>query len=217
MDAIEKQQNFILMKLLFIQKSRNLSDSIATHIDSKAEDLQWQMSHDLEWCSDPKAFYEKEIPFRLENQVRKDMQQMPDAISQQYAVNLNWLQSQLKRMGVQAFSLPFSDYNIMEPKYLQEKLNLIDIHKTRLYSRLGTLFVALCLSGFGLGAFIGSMLCGTGAEEILLSRSKASREKIKQIVPSIIDNYRLQMKARMLGVVAEVDSNIMNELNNMQL
>lgn len=217
MDAIEKQQNFTLMRLLFIQKSRNLSDTIAAYVDSKADDMLWQMNHDLEWCSDPKVFYEKEIPFRIENQVRKDMQQLPELISQQYGANLNWLQSQLKRMGCQTFCIPFSGYSISSPNHLQEKLNLIDMHKTRLYSRLGTLFVALCLSGFGLGAFVGSMLCGTGAEEILLSRSKTSKEKIKQIVPSIIDNYRLQTKARMLGVVAEVDSNIMNELNNIQL
>lgn len=217
MEAIERQQSLTLLKLIFIQKSQNLSDTIAYHIDSKADDMQWQIKHDLEWCSDPKLFYEKEIPFRIENQVRKDLQQIPEIISQQYLVNLSWLQNQLKRMGLQTFNLPFSDYNISTPAHLQEKLNLINIHKTRLCSRLGTLFVALCLSGFGLGAFVGSMLCGTGAEEILLSRSKSSKEKIIQTIPYIIDNYKLQMKSRILGIMAEVDSNIMNELNKIQL
>ena len=217
MEITERQQNFTLLRLLFIQKSRELSEFIAARIDSRAKDVQWQICHDLEWCSDPKAFYEKEIPFRIETQVRKDLEQITNVITQQYAANLDWLQKQLKSMGYQTFYVPFTGYNVTGPNYLQEKLNLIDIHKTRLYSRLGTLFVALCLSGFGLGAFVGSMLCGTGAEEILLSRSKTSRERIKKVVPSIIDNYRLQMKARLLGIVAEVDTNIMNELNNIQL
>lgn len=205
------------MRLLFVKKSRELSDLIAKRIDSKGDDMLWQMKHDLEWCGDPKVFYEKEIPFRIENQLRKDMQEIPETIAQQYAVNLNWLQGNLKRLGCQEFCVPLSDYNVSTTEYCQEKLNLIDIHKTRLYSRLGTLFVALCLSSFGLGAFVGSMLCGTGAEELLVSRSKTSKEKVMQIVPTIVENYKLQLKAHILGVLAEVDSNIMNELNKVQL
>lgn len=217
MDALEKRQNFTLLRLFFIQKSRNISDRIAAHIDSTADDMLWKIKHDLEWFNDPKAFYEKEIPFLIENQVRKDMKLIPEFMTQQYTANLYWLHGQLKHMGVQAFNLPFSDYDINSPDHIQDKLNLIDIQKTRLCSRLGTLFVALCLSGFGLGAFVGSMLCGTAAEEFLLSRSKVSKEKIRQVVPAIIDNYKLQMKTRMLGVVAEVDSNIINGLNNIQI
>lgn len=217
MNAIEKQKDFTLMRLLYIKKSRDLSDLIAARIDSKGDDMLWQMKHDLEWCGDPKVFYEKEIPFRVENQLRKDMQQIPETIAQQYAVNLNWLQGNLKRLGCQEFCVPLSDYNVATAEYCQEKLNLIDIHKTRLYSRLGTLFVALCLSSFGLGAFVGSMLCGTGAEELLVSRSKTSKEKVMQMVPNIVENYKLQLKAHILGVLAEVDSNIMNELNKVQL
>ena len=205
------------MRLLFVQKSRELSNLISARIESKGDEMLYQMMHDIEWCGDPKMFYEKEIPFRIENQLRKDMQQIPEAIAQQYATNLTWLQGNLKRLGCQNFQIPMSDYNLSTPGYSQEKLNLIDIHKTRLCSRLGTLFVALCLSGYGLGAFVGSMLCGTGAEELLVSRSNTSKEKIKQIMPTIVENYKLQMKAHILGVLAEVDSNIMNELNKIQL
>lgn len=217
MSAIVRQKDYTLMRLLFVQKSRELSNLISARIESKGDEMLYQMMHDIEWCGDPKMFYEKEIPFRIENQLRKDMQQIPEAIAQQYATNLTWLQGNLKRLGCQNFQIPMSDYNLSTPGYSQEKLNLIDIHKTRLCSRLGTLFVALCLSGYGLGAFVGSMLCGTGAEELLVSRSNTSKEKIKQIMPTIVENYKLQMKAHILGVLAEVDSNIMNELNKIQL
>ena len=216
MNAIERQKDYTLMRLLFIQKSRMLSNLIAAQIESKGDGMLWQMMHDIEWCGDPKMFYEKEIPFRIENQLRKDMQQIPETIAQQYTINLTWLQGNLKRLGCKDFRIPMSDYNLSTYDYSQEKLNLINIHQTRLYSRLGTFFVALCLSGYGLGAFAGSMLCGTFAEERLLSRSKASKEKVKQIVPTVIDNYKLQLKAHILGVLAEVDSNIMNELNKIQ-
>lgn len=217
MNTLERQQDFTLVKLLFVRKGRALSDGISSQIDTKADDMLCQMKHDIDWCGDPKVFYEKEIPYRIEMQVRRDMQQWPEVIARQYAADLNWLQGILKHLGCQYFSIPLYDYNIVAPVHLQEKLNLIDIHKTRLYSRIGTLFVALCLSQFGIGAFVGSMLCGTGAEELLLSRSGKSKESIKQIMPSIVENYRLQMKARILGVLAEVDSNIMNELNKLKL
>lgn len=217
MHAIERQNNLTLLRLLFMKKGRDLSNYIVARIDSKADDMQSQLMHDIEWCGDPKGFYEKEIPYRLENQLRKDMQQITEMIAQQYTSNLTWLQGNLKRIGCRNFSVPLTDYNMISSDHNQEKLNLIDIHKTRLYSRLGTLFVALCLSGFGLGAFVGSMLCGTGAEELLISKSKNSKDTIKRIVPGIVDNYKLQLKANFLGALAEVDSNIMNELNNIQL
>ncbi len=217
MNAIETKQNYTLLRLLFMKKGRDLSNLIAARIDSKADDMLCQMMHDIEWCGDPKGFYEKEIPFRIENQLRKDMQQIPELIAQQYATNLTWLQGNLKRLGCQNFTIPLTGYNMTGSEQCQDKLNLIDIHRVRLCSRLGTLFVALCLSGFGLGAFVGSMLCGTGAEELLISKSKSSKEIIKQVVPTIVDNYRLQLKSHVLGVLAEVDSNIMNELKKIEL
>ena len=217
MNTLEKQKDLTLIKLLFVKKSREMSDNIAAYIDTKGDDMQWQIMHDIEWCGNPKSFYEKEIPFRIENQIRKDMQLIPEAIVQQYAKNMNWLLGYLKGVGCKEFNVPLSDYSILTTDYCQERLNLIDIPKTQLYSRLGTLFVALCFSGFGIGAFVGSMLCGTAAEELLLSSSHKSKERIKQIVPTIIANYKLQMKAHILGVLAKVDSNIMNELNKIKL
>ena len=217
MNALETRNNYILLRLLFIKKGRDLSNLISARIDSKADDMLCQMMHDIDWCGDPKSFYEKEIPFRLENQLRKDMQQIPEMIAQQYSINLAWLQGNLKRLGCDYFEIPLTAYNITGSEQCRDKLNLIDIHKVRLCSRLGTLFVALCLSGFGLGAFVGSMLCGTGAEELLISKSKNSKEIIKQVVPTIIDNYKLQLKAHVLGALAEVDSNIMNELKKIEL
>lgn len=217
MNSKEIQYNSKLLKLLFMKKSRELSNDISLRIDSKADEMLRQLIHDIEWCSDPRGFYEKEIPYRLECQLSKDMQQIPDLMARQYASNLTWLQGNLKRLGCQDFSIPFTDYNMTGSVGVQDKLNLIDIHKVRLYSRLGTLFVALCLSGFGLGAFVGSMLCGTAAEELMISKSKSSKESIKQIVPLITENYKLQLKAHVFGAMAEVDSNIMNELKRIQL
>lgn len=101
-------------------------------------------------------------------------------------------------------------------EYVQEDLELIDIHATKLKARAGTLVTCLALSPYGIAVFAGSMIAGTIAEELMLSRAQQSRELIQECLPDIIARYKSQMKAHVLTAMAAPQKQIMNAITSKQ-
>lgn len=207
--------DWMLLKLGMAKKNRELLLLMDDYLDERTSDFLRQLKHDVDYCSDPKSFYEKEIPYRMESLAITDLRHITKIMSQGFGNNLYWLQNNLRNFGVTKFELPFTNYSLKTHDYEQDKLDLMDIHKTRLYTRAGTLVTAICLSGFGIGFFIGSLLFGTGAEEIFLSRSQKSKDKIMALLPDIVENYKSQLKLHILEAMASPHSTIINSLNNM--
>lgn len=214
-NSLTIKQDFTLLSLYMMDRTHDIGDRVCNYIDRQATDLERQITHDADWAGDVKRFYEKEIPYRLETSARHNLNSIADLISNGMSSNLIWLQNCLKAKGVREFNIPyrFQDDDLYSPCI--EKLNLMDIHKAKLYARIGTLMIAICLSGFGMGAFIGSVLGGTVAEEILNSFADRSREKVKQVIPTIALNYSLQMKVYALKVLSEPNKLIINNLKSL--
>lgn len=210
-----KQIDWMLLKLSMTKKNRDLLASMDEYLDERTLDFLRQLKHDVDYCNDPKSFYEKEIPYRMESLTITDLRHITKMISQGFANNLYWLQNNLRNFGITKLELPFVDYSIHTDDHQQDDLDLMNIHKTKLYTRAGTLVTAICLSGFGVGFFIASLLFGTGAEEIFLSHSKKSKEKIKSILPDIVENYKSQLKLHILESMAKPHSIIIETLNNL--
>lgn len=208
------QSDWILLKLAMAKKNRELTASMDDYLNERCSDFLRQLKHDVECCSDPKSFYEKEIPYRMENLATNDLRHITRLMSQGFANNLYWLQNNLRHFGIARFEMPFSDYSLQSGEHKQDSLNLLDTHKARLYTRAGTLITALCLSGFGPALFVGSILFGAGAEELLFSHSKKSKEAIIAILPNIVKIYKSQMRLHIVEAINKPCSNIINTLNN---
>ena len=210
-----KQIDWMLLKLSMTKKNRDLLASMDEYLDERTLDFLRQLKHDVDYCNDPKSFYEKEVPYRMESLTITDLRHITKMISQGFANNLYWLQNNLRNFGITKLELPFVDYSIHTDDHQQDDLDLMNIHKTKLYTRAGTLVTAICLSGFGVGFFIASLLFGTGAEELFLSHSKKSKEKIKSKLPDIVENYKSQLKLHILESMAKPHSIIIDTLNNL--
>lgn len=206
--------DWVLLKLAMAKKNRDLEMSMDGYLDERCSDFLRQLKHDVDWCSDPKSFYEKEIPYRMENLATTDLRHITQMMSQGYCNNLYWLQKNLRSFGITKFEMPFKEYSLQSGDYKQGTLDLLDIHKARLYTRAGTLITALCLSGFGTALFIGSILFGAGAEELLFSNSRKSKDKILSILPSIVESYKAQMRLHIVEAINEPCIAIINTLNN---
>lgn len=207
--------DWILLKLAMTKKNHELEVSMDSYLDERCSDFLRQLKHDVDYCSDPKAFYEKEIPYRMENLAIADLRHIAQMMSQGYCNNLYWLQNHLRRFGIAKFEMPLNKYSVQSSDYKQDTIDLLDIHKARLYTRAGTIITALCLSGFGAAFIVGSILFGTGAEELLFSQSKKSKDKILSILPSIVENYKAQMRLHIIEAINGPCITIINTLNNM--
>ena len=209
------QIDWMLLKLSMAKKHRELLTSMDEYLEERTLDFLRQLKHDVDCCNDLKSFYEKEIPYRMESLAIADLRHVTKMMSQGFANNLYWLQNNLRNFGISRLELPFVDYSLRTDDHQQEDLDLMNIHKTKLYTRAGTFVTAICLSGFGVGFFIGSLLFGTGAEEVFLSHSKKSKEKIKSKLPDIVENYKSQLKLHILESMAKPHSIIIDTLNNL--
>ena len=206
--------DWILLKLAMTRKNRELELMIDDHLNERCFDFLQQLKHDVDICPDPRSFYEKEIPYRMERMATTDLRQITEKISNGYANNLYWLQTKLRSLGITKFEIPFSEHSLKSGDYTPQSLDLLDIHKARLYTRAGTLITALCLSGISIGVFAGSLLFGAGAEEVLCSQSKKSKEKIICVLPNIVNNYKAQMRLHIVEAISKPCSILINTINN---
>ena len=206
--------DWMLLKLAMSKKNRELLAPIDNYLDDRCDDLLRQLRHDVECCHDPKSFYEKEIRYRMECCTTTDMRHIINLMAQGFANNLAWLQSSLRSFGITRFELPLANYSMGSDDPKQQMLNLLDIHKANLYTRAGTIFTALCLSGLGVGMFVGSILFAAGANELVLCSAKRSKEKILGQLPAIVGTYKAQMRLHVAEAMTKPCSAIINALNN---
>lgn len=206
------QDSWVKLKLDFTQHNRAMTDAMLKHIDTQSDDLLRRLRHDVDVYPDPKTYYQKELPYKLEDVTNTDLRRLAEIMSKGFAANLTWLQGVLRNFGVQSFNVPFVTHQLGAEEYTQEELDLIDIHATKLKARAGTLVTCLALSPLGIAVFVGSMVAGTIAEELMLSKAQVSREKIKECLPDIIERYKSQMKAHVLAAMAAPQKQIMNAI-----
>lgn len=212
---VPQKNDIMLLSLAMVKRNRELTARMMKYMDERGEDLNRQLYHDADCWPDPKAFYEKELPYRLESAAVIDLRRLTEMITQGYTANLLWLQEKLKTLGVSHFCLPLMEHKLSSENPSQGQLDLINIHKIRLNTRISTLITAICLSGFGIAVFIGSLLVGTVAEEMLVSRSQQSRERIKKLIPDIVGAYKNQMIMHLLESLSCPNLQIINSLNTL--
>jgi hypothetical protein len=210
-----QKNDMMLLSLAMTKRNRELTTRLVSYMDERGEDLNRQLCHDADCWSDPKAFYEKELPYRMESAATIDLRHLTEMLARGYTTNLAWLQERLRNMGVNHFDMTLTQYPLSSYGSEQEKLDLINIHRIKLNTRISTLVTAICLSGFGIAAFVGTLLVGTVAEEMLLSRSQKSRERIKALIPDIVEAYKSQMIMHLLESLAHPNSQIINSLNQL--
>lgn len=211
-----QKNDMMLLSLAMAKRNRELTDRLVNYMDERSEDLNRQLRHDADCWPDPKAFYKKELPYRMESAATMDLRHLTAMLSQGYTTNLTWLQNQLRNMGVKRFDITLTHYPLSTDDSTQEQLDLINIHQIKLGTRITTLLTAICLSGFGIAAFVGTLVVGTIAEELLLSRSQQSRERIKDALPDIIEAYKSKIIMHLLEALARPNSQIINSLNQLQ-
>lgn len=211
-----QRNDMMLLSLAMAKRNRELTTRLVSYMHERGDDLKRQLRHDADCWADPKVFYEKELPYRMESAAIMDVRHLMTMLSQGYTTNLTWLQNQLRNMGVKRFDMTLTHYPLSTDDSTQEQLDLINIHQIKLGTRITTLLTAICLSGLGIAAFVGTLAVGTIAEEMLLSRSQQSRDRIKEVLPDIIEAYKCKIIMHLLEALARPNSQIINSLNQLQ-
>ena len=122
-----QKNDMMLLSLAMAKRNRELTDRLVNYMDERSEDLNRQLRHDADCWRDPKAFYKKELPYRMESAATMDLRHLTAMLSQGYTTNLTWLQNQLRNMGVKRFDITLTHYPLSTDDSTQEQLDLINI------------------------------------------------------------------------------------------
>lgn len=191
----------------------------------KKDEIVRRLTHDAEMASDVKTFWEKDIPFRLEEYMKNAVMSVNQVANKEVLTNVNWLQNELLRRF--RCRLSITSTLIREggkSRFISTTDDLIisDTGKLRIITRIGaaatvvTAGIMLATSGLAGIVMATSMLAGVGSEIFIHKKTNESRETVKQYLPTLVDKMQSKVLEDFSLRLTEAHSNIISQLNLLQ-
>ena len=70
-----QRNDMMLLSLAMAKRNRELTTRLVSYMHERGDDLKRQLRHDADCWADPKVFYEKELPYRMESAAIMDVRQ----------------------------------------------------------------------------------------------------------------------------------------------
>ncbi|MGC4054460.1 MAG: GTPase domain-containing protein [Paludibaculum sp.] len=181
-------------------RRQQLEQRIRTELDTRRQSIADLLLHDLEGRSDVKVWWERELPFRLNRELRAAAEGLSGAANRHISADLHWLQEELAR----CFRLPRAAVSVEGHVALdggdapRKDLALWDTNRLKIVTRLGQA-AALLVAGRLLltttlgGATLGlGILAGLAAEQAMIVVAQKDREKVRQQLDTVIQRATLE-------------------------
>ena len=199
---------WVRIELELTKKRQECEEHFRKRLDAKKDDILRRISHELDTANDIKVYWERDLAFRIDETLRAESQNICQLINNDIVNTLRWLQDELQKTFKQkSFVAPSITFTTDESNFVFDNLELADYKKLKIITRVGTattVIVAgtlLATSGVAGALMAISMVSGIGAEWFMGRKTDESREKVKSVLPSIIDQA-------ILGYVDKVSTSL---------
>lgn len=199
---------WVRIELELTKKRQECEEHFRKRFDGKKDDILRRISHELDTANDIKVYWERDLAFRIDETLRAESQNICQLINNDIVNTLRWLQDELQKTFKQkSFVAPSITFTTDESNVVFDNLELADYKKLKIITRVGTattVIVAgtlLATSGVAGALMAISMVSGIGAEWFMGRKTYESREKVKSVLPSIIDQA-------ILGYVDKVSTSL---------
>lgn len=205
---------------LQLTKQRQMTENILQEkLAKRKKDMLRRLKHDIEVTSDVGHYWNKELSYRIDDMMRAELQTYTQIINTDIVNTLKWLQAEiLKTFKKQAGFVLSITCTIDNKETTLDAIEISDNKNLKIITRVGsavTIFVAgslLATSGVAGVIMAFSMLSGIGAEWIMNLKTKESRAKVLEVLPSILDKCELvyinQISASLKASYNEILGNI---------
>lgn len=124
-------------------------ESVGKHVEKAAEDLMDSLRYDLSRTGDPKAWWERDLPYRLRREFIAISRRLEDYIVRTVSSDLAWVQQTVRERFGADYALTSKTWNKTETSVAPlTQAQVADTNKYRLFSRIGV----------GLSSFVGILL-----------------------------------------------------------
>ena len=227
----QRQQQFDSQNLVWQQieqnldlKRHNVDDMLREHLQKNRTTILEVLLYELQRCNDVKTWWERDFPFRLEQELNKLAQQLSGAINKQITLDIQWLQKEVSRQ----FKYPLqvvnkSNISVDEVSLQQREVDLSDQNTLKIISRVGTavsvVIAGTVLGPLGLGGagIAASAIAGLTAEQIIRWNTNKEREKICSELKKIIERVEHEYAVEVSRKLKESYSQVISDLKQHQL
>lgn len=175
-----------------------------------------QLSHKVEMCGDVKLFWEKDLPFCIEDSMKANSQAAERFINANVTKTLDWFYSEVKKSFNKTLNvLPNITCSVGTESFVpSETLNIADNQKLRIVTRIGTATTVIAAGtmcatmGIGGAVLATSMLSGIVADLFIGRNQKKSKEKVIALIPLMVE----QAQHKLIVNVSDGLDNSYNEV-----
>lgn len=192
-------------------------------LSERKEDIVRQIAHAVSMCNDIKLYWEKQMPFDLENSMRAQAQYITQTINSDVVATINWLNMEVKR----AFN---QNLNVLNPVACHVNVQtvhtgdvkLADNRKLRIMARVGTATTAivagtlLVSSGVGGVVMAVSMLAGLGSEFLMSHKQDESKKRVQALIPQIVEQAQSKVALSTADNLGEVYAQLLRDVQAYQ-
>ena len=209
------------IELELTKKRQECEYHIRKRLEEKKNDITRRISHELDTINDIKVFWERDLAYRIDESLRAESQNISQLINTDIVNTICWLQEVLlKTFKRRSFVTPNISLTTDDNTVVLDNIELADNKKLKIVTRVGTAATVIAagtlLASSGVAGVVMaiSMVSGIGAEWFIGKKSKESRDKVKSLLPLIIDqailNYVDKVSTSLKDSYAEIITNLRN-------
>lgn len=191
-----------------VRKRQQVDDMLRTHLTRERETILEVLLYELGRSSDIKTWWERDLPFRLDRELRNLTSKFAKAIDKQIAADMKWLQEEVTRQ----FKYPLKISNepgtsIDKVALEQQEIPLSNSNMLKIVSRVGTALAVISTGtilvplGFGGAGIAASIIAGLTAEQLVRRNTEQERTKIRAELGKLIQRaehvYALEVSRRL--------------------
>lgn len=195
-------------------KRHKLDDMLRKHLQNHQTNILEVLLYELERSNNVKIWWERDLPYRLQNELKSLANQLSGAINKQINLDLQWLEKEISQQFKYSFgALTKPGISVDQTPVEQKEMQLSDNNTLKILSRLGTaasfLILGTVLAGTGLAV---SVIGGLAAEQIIELNTKKDRQKIRAELSKVIeqakDEYAQEVSAKLKEAYQQIISNL---------
>lgn len=193
--------------------SRWINDRVYERRGEIIEKLKFELSH----VSNPKSWWEKDMPYRLKQELGYILRNLEDTLTNMYLKDVHWLYEEVKRRFSNDLML-YKDNSFteaQEPILKPSGNELTDINSFRTFTRIGA--GAATILGYTLFGPLGIVFSISGGivSEILLNKNISKQsQRLDTAIDGVVDDVFKKVLAVTSERIAAAYRNALNEITS---
>jgi GTP-binding protein EngB required for normal cell division len=204
-------------------RRQRVADLVREHLANHRDTILETLEYEVDRTGDVKAWWERDLPFRLQRELRSVAGQASGVLNRQLGEDLKWLQDTLRKQL--NYSLPMlteAGFTVEPATPGRPKMDLADLNKFNIISRVGTVAAVIgtgtLLATAGLAAAPMAISVGVGliSEQVVRWHSAKDKEKVRAELSRIVQTAELEYSQAVSEKLRESYNRIISDLKEHQ-